>query len=154
MITAKHTKDTKCKAVQRISASAFQRIKLWISRLFSIGKFIKGQPRHLRGVLIFFGFPHNKPNLTAKLSAFTFLLFLAYDRYVLRSPCWKYSILLGTSGHLVKPCETNLMGQGSVLCCIRLRRAYVSLTVCKRPGFVCFWIFQIPTSIQRYNEIQ
>lgn len=152
MITAKHTKDTKCKAVQRISASAFHCIKLWISRLFSIGKFIKGQPRHLRGVLIFFGFPHNKPNLTAKLSTFTFLLLLTYDRYVLRSPCWKYSILLGTSGHLVKPCETVPMGQGSLLALFTCGWFTFRLWFAYGPDSVFF--FGVSKSLQLYNTVE
>ena len=45
-------------------------------------------------------------------------------------------MLLGTSGHLVQPCETDPMGPGFTSGRVRLRRAYVSLTVCLRPGFV------------------
>ena len=47
-------------------------------------------------------------------------------------------MLLGTSGHLVQPCETDPMGQGSLLAVfayggLTFRLRFASLTVCLRP---------------------
>ena len=61
------------------------------------------------------------------------------------------SMLLGTSGDLVKSCETDPMGQSSLLAVL----AYGRLTFRLRPGYIIFSDFSNPfDSIRKYHKIQ
>ena len=58
---------------------------------------------------------------------------------------------LGTSGHLVKPCETDPMGQGSLLQVF----AYGGLTFRLRFAYGPDWyFFGFAKSLQLYNKVQ
>ena len=68
------------------------------------------------------------------------------------------SMLLGTSGHLVKSCETDPMGQGSFLAALAYGRLTFRLRFAYGPDTLFFRIFQILSIIYediiRYNSRQ